>query len=269
MKKMILAGLLSALTACSIISTCNAKVINPPNRPTPPRIVKPAEQLPAFALTKPAVPNQMDIVFILDKSGSMYPLEGDTIGGFNGLIDKQKEAGNGDKALVSVVLFNNRSQLLYERLPLNEITQMTKKDYSTQGTTALLDAMGDTITQLAKSYETDEYLASKAKPKVLCVIITDGQENASREYTYEDIHKLISAQQEKGWEFLFLGANIDAIKEASRLGIRQSNAATYRNDSVGVQKNFKAVHRAMASYAEAGSIAADWSAEVKEHEKSK
>lgn len=269
MKKMILASVLSAVTACGIFSTCDARVIDGAKLPLPPRVVKPAEQLPAFSITKPAVAGQMDIIFILDKSGSMYSLEGDTIGGFNSLIDKQKEEGNGDKALVSVVLFNNRSQLLYERLPLSEIGQMTKKDYSTQGTTALLDAMGDTITQIAKSYETEEYLASKAKPKVLCVVITDGKENASREYTYDDIKKLVSAQQEKGWEFLFLGANIDAISEASRLGIRQNNAATYRNDSVGVKKNFKAVNRAMASYAQEGSIASDWSAEVKEHEQSK
>lgn len=269
MKKMFLAGVLSLVTACGVLSTCDAMVVDRSRCPIPPRIVKPAEKLPAFAITKPAVPGKMDIIFVLDKSGSMYPLENDTIGGFNGLIDKQKEEGKQDKALVSVVLFNNRSQLLYERLPLSEIGQMTKKDYSTQGTTALLDALGDTITQIAKSYETEEYLASKAKPKVLCVVITDGQENASCEYSYEDIKKLVSSQQEKGWEFLFLGANIDAITEASRLGIRQSNAATYRNDSTGVKKNFKAVNRAMASYAQGGSIAEDWSAEVKEYEKSK
>lgn len=233
------------------------------------RPIKPNVPVANFTITKAAIPNKMDIVFILDKSGSMYSLESDTIGGFNSLIDKQKEEGNGEKALVSVVLFNNQSQLLYERISLNEITKMTQKEYRTGGTTALLDAMGDTITQLAKSYETEEYLQSKAKPKVLCVVITDGLENASREYSYDNIKKLISNQQEKGWEFLFLGANIDAIKEASKLGIRQSNAATYRNDSVGVHKNFKAVHRAMASYAEAGAVAADWADEVKAHEQSK
>lgn len=267
MKKMILAGILSAVTVCGIISSCDAMMLDNTRRPIPPRIVKPVEQLPAFSITKPAIPNKMDIVFVLDKSGSMYSLEGDTIGGFNSLIDKQKNDGNGDKALVSVVLFNDHSKLLYERLPLSEIGQMTKKDYSAQGTTALLDALGDAITQIAKSYETEEYLASNVKPKVLCVVITDGQENASHEYSYKDIKRLISVQQEKGWEFLFLGANIDAIQEAARLGIRQSNAATYRNDSVGVEKNFKAVNRAMSSYAHGGSIADDWSAEVKEYEK--
>ena len=157
-----------------------------------------------------------ELVFILDRSGSMYGLEQDTIGGFNSMLAKQKT--DTGEAYVTTVLFDNRIRVLHDRLPLREVAPMTDADYTVGGSTALLDAVGKSIKHIARIHK---YTHPDHRPtKTLFVIITDGMENASREYTYDKVKQLITHEQEKyGWEFLFLGANIDAAAEGARFGI--------------------------------------------------
>ncbi|WP_298058585.1 vWA domain-containing protein [uncultured Campylobacter sp.] len=179
-------------------------------------------------------PKQLEMVLILDKSGSMSGLESDTIGGFNSMIDKQKEAGVDAK--VTTVLFDTNFKTLHDRADIKKVEKLTNKDYVASGNTALLDAVGDTINKISKV--DDIYAKNRA---VLFVIITDGQENSSKEYSKAQIKKMISDKQEKyDWEFIFLGANIDAASEAESIGIQRSNAVKYQNNSEGVQKNFEA-----------------------------
>lgn len=206
-----------------------------------------------------------EIVFVLDKSGSMYGLEGDTIGGFNSLIEKQKDKSG--QARVTAVLFNNTVKTLYDRVPLEKVQPITKKEYFVGGTTALLDAVGETISRIkGEQLETET-----GKPdKTLFVIITDGYENASKEYTYAKVKKLITAQKEKeNWEFLFLGANIDAAKEADRFGISKNRAVKYRNDSKGIAKNFEAVSNIVASARAGQEINDNWAEDIEKHYKEK
>ena len=183
--------------------------------------------------------NQLtEIVFILDRSGSMAGLVSDTIGGFNAMLAKQKaEPG---EALLSVVLFDHESKVLYDRVDLRKVEPMTEEQYSVRGSTALLDAVGRTIDRIANAQKStkEEFRADK----VMFVIITDGMENASCEYSYRKIKKMIEREREEyGWEFVFLGANIDAAAEAERLGIRRERAARYCADSAGTALNFAAV----------------------------
>ena len=179
-------------------------------------------------------PKQLEMVLILDKSGSMSGLESDTIGGFNSMIDKQKEAGVDAK--VTTVLFDTHFKTLHDRADIKKVEKLTSKDYVASGNTALLDAVGDTINKISKVE--DIYAKNRA---VLFVIVTDGQENSSKEYSKAQIKKMISDKQEKyDWEFIFLGANIDAVSEAQSLGIKGTNAVKYKNSSEGVQKNFEA-----------------------------
>ena len=163
-----------------------------------------------------------ELVFILDRSGSMGGLEQDTIGGFNSMLRKQKKQPG--EALVSTVLFNNHSVVIHDRVPLEQVQPMTEEEYCVGGTTALLDAVGGAIKHIGLVHK---YARPEDRPeKTLFVITTDGMENASRKYTYEKVRELISRQKEKyGWEFLFLGANIDAAKEAERFGIGADRAA--------------------------------------------
>ena len=178
-----------------------------------------------------------EMVFILDRSGSMGGLEDDTIGGFNSLIAKQKKAEG--EGIVTTVLFDNKYEIIHDRFDLETIGEMTDKEYYVRGTTALLDAMGSTI---QKEINVQEQLPESEKAeKVIFVIITDGYENASCEYRYKDIRRMVEAQQEKGWEFMFLGANIDAIEEGGRLGIRKERAVTYKCDSEGLGKSYDCV----------------------------
>lgn len=186
--------------------------------------------------------NLTEIVFILDRSGSMAGLEADTIGGYNAMLAKQQKAEG--EAIVTTVLFNHDIELLHDRINLKGISPLTGADYEVGGTTALLDAMGTTIQKIGNVQKrTSE--AERAE-KVLFVITTDGMENASREFTAAKIRKMVTHQKEKyGWEFLFLGANIDAISTAAEFGIDEDFAVEYHADQKGTQLNYEAVNEAV------------------------
>ncbi len=176
-----------------------------------------------------------EVVFILDKSGSMSGLESDTIGGFNSLIEKQKKEEG--EALISVVLFNDESNVIYDRVPVEKVEPMNDSQYFVGGCTALLDAIGGAIHHIGNVHK---YAREEDRPeKTLFIITTDGMENSSRKYNYDKVKKLVEKQKEKyGWEFLFLGANIDAIDVAGRFGINADRAVNYECDSAGTRKNF-------------------------------
>ena len=186
--------------------------------------------------------NLTEIVFILDRSGSMAGLEDDTIGGFNAMIEKQKaEPG---QAIVSTVLFDNERDVIHDRVDIQNVQPMTRKEYYVRGCTALLDAVGKAIHHIGNVHK---YAREEDRPeKTLFVITTDGMENASREYSYDRLKKMIQRQKEKyGWEFIFLGANIDAAKEAARFGISEDHAANYHADRKGTAVIYEAVNEAV------------------------
>lgn len=174
-----------------------------------------------------------EIVFIMDRSGSMSGLEKDTIGGFNGTIEKQKKEPG--EALVSTVLFDDRMEVLHDRIPLDKIEPMTDKQYFVRGCTALMDAIGCAIHHIGNVHK---YAREEDRPeKTIFVITTDGYENASTQYSATKVREMVKRQQEKyGWEFLFLGANIDAVETARTYGIREDRAANFVNDDVGIAK---------------------------------
>ncbi|MBP3237475.1 MAG: VWA domain-containing protein [Lachnospiraceae bacterium] len=182
--------------------------------------------------------NLTEVVFILDRSGSMSGLEADTIGGYNSMMEKQKkEAG---ELYVSTVLFDDRIEVLHDRQTPDNIGRMTDKEYYVRGCTALLDAVGRSIRHISNVHK---YARPEDRPeKTLFIITTDGMENASREYSYDKVRKMIEdKQKEFGWEFIFLGANIDAVAEAGRFGIKADHAVRYECDSAGTQLNFRAM----------------------------
>ena len=207
--------------------------------------------------------NLTELVFILDRSGSMSGLEDDTIGGFNSLIEKQK--GEAGEALVSAVLFDGRQEVLYDRVPIQKVEKMTREQYYVRGNTALLDAIGGAIHHIGNVHK---YAREEDRPgKTLFIITTDGMENSSRAYSYAEVKKMVEReQQEYGWEFLFLGANIDAIGTANRFGIRRTNAVNFENDSAGIQLNYETLSRTVsrfrASASESARIDDDWSEEI-------
>ncbi|MDX1359274.1 MAG: VWA domain-containing protein [Clostridia bacterium] len=183
-----------------------------------------------------------ELVFILDRSGSMAGLESDTIGGFNSMLKKQKKEP-GD-ATITTVLFDDRYELLHDRFDMHNVKPLTNDQYFVRGSTALLDAIGNTINKVA-NVQRNAGEGERAE-KVLFVIITDGMENASREYSYPMIRKMIEFEKEKyGWEFIFLGANIDADAVADRYGIHRSRAMNYHADSQGVRHSYKEVNDAV------------------------
>ena len=206
--------------------------------------------------------NLTEIVFILDRSGSMAGLEKDTIGGFNAMIEKQrKEAG---EAIISTVLFDNYSEVIHDRLTLDQIPQLTEKEYYVRGCTALLDAVGGAIHHIGNVHK---YAREEDRPeKTIFVITTDGMENASRNYTYDRVKAMIERQKGKyGWEFLFLGANIDAAREAARFGIGADRAANYHADHEGTGVIYETVSEAICQVRScAAPLQANWKARIDE-----
>lgn len=202
--------------------------------------------------------NITELVMILDRSGSMSGLEQDTIGGFNAMIEKQKKQEG--TCYVSTILFDNESQVVHDRVPLEQVRPMTEDDYTVRGCTALLDAVGNAIRHISNIHK---YARPEDVPgHTLFVITTDGMENASRSWSYEQLKKTIEQQKEKGWEFLFIGANIDAISTASRFGIAPDRAVNYNADSKGTRVVYESVSRAVGCLRANAPMAADWSADI-------
>ncbi|MDR0850580.1 MAG: VWA domain-containing protein [Christensenellaceae bacterium] len=198
-----------------------------------------------------------ELVFILDRSGSMAGLETDTIGGYNNLL-KEQRSGSGE-VKVTTVLFDDKYELLHQSESINSVKPITKKEYFARGSTALLDAVGRTIVDKRTAVD----LAETKPKKVLFVIITDGFENASREYNIIKVKELIEAQKKCGnWEFMFLGANIDAVATAKTYGIDENCAVCYECDSQGLKTSYKAMSKAIRCYAEEGKIKESWQEEI-------
>lgn len=189
--------------------------------------------------------NLTEIVYILDRSGSMGGLEADTIGGFNSMMEKQKKADG--EAVVSTVLFDDVCEVLHDRVPLDKVEKMTDQQYYVRGCTALLDAVGGAIHHIGNIHK---YAREEDRPaKTIFVITTDGMENASKNYSYDKIQKMVKKKQNKfGWEFIFIGANIDAYAEAQRLGVRKDRAVNYVHDEIGTAKVYAGVSKAVCGF---------------------
>ncbi len=201
-----------------------------------------------------------ELVFILDRSGSMCGLESDTIGGFNSMLEKQKKEDG--IANVTTVLFDDQYELLHDRKPISDVAQITEKEYYVGGCTALCDAIGVTITRMT---QTQNMLTGNEKAsKVLFVIITDGLENASREFSSQQVKKLVEQKRTKeNWEFIFLGANIDAVETAHRFGIRREMSSDYVPDAKGTALNFRSVSAAVSNFRSTGAVDAEWADDIK------
>ena len=193
----------------------------------------------------------LDLVFIIDRSGSMHRSEEDTIGGFNSFIEKEMQ--NEYTTKVTTVLFDNKYEMLYERKSIDEVEKLTKEQYYVRGSTALLDAIGMTITTLDKKIEN----------KVLCVIMTDGAENSSKEYNREQIKNLINSHT---WEFIYIGADIDSYAEARQYGFKDSNIANYEKSDEGIRRAYTSITNASESLRHKKHIGADWKDSLKEYD---
>ncbi len=203
--------------------------------------------------------NITELVFILDRSGSMSGLESDTIGGFNGMITDQKKKDG--RCFVSTVLFDHEILTLYDRVPLEKIEKMTDKDYQVRGCTALLDAIGTSIVHIENIHK---YIREEDVPEnTVFVIITDGLENASKEFSSDKVKKMIESKKKKNnWEFLFIGANIDAVETASHIGINRDRAVNYHADECGTSVVYSTVSNAVSRVRECAPLQADWSEEI-------
>lgn len=201
-----------------------------------------------------------ELVFIMDRSGSMSGLEKDCVGGFNTMIRKQKKLDG--KCLVTTILFNNTDTMLHDRIALEKIGEMKEDDYLPSGCTALIDALGHGIDHIS---EIHRYIRKEDVPEhTIFVITTDGLENASKKYSSAEVKKLIEAKKEEGWEFIFLAANIDAVETARAYGIDEDRAVNYISDETGTAKNFKVLNEALSSLRCQGVIDSDWAREIKE-----
>ena len=203
--------------------------------------------------------NLTELVFILDMSGSMAALTSDTIGGYNSLLEKQK--GEEGEALVSTVLFNTDRNVIHDRVDIRKVESITRREYCPSGCTALLDALGSAIHHIGNVHK---YARTEDVPEhTLFVITTDGMENASQRYSADKVRQMIKRQQEKyGWEFLFLGANIDALETAERYGIDRSHAAQFHNDSRGVEVNYQVLSETVSNVRCCRPIDPDWAADI-------
>ena len=199
-----------------------------------------------------------ELVFILDRSGSMAGLESDTVGGFNSMLEKQRrEAG---RALVTTVLFNTGLYTVHDRLPIAEVPALTSSDYTAAGCTALLDAVGETVEHITSVHK---YIRPEDVPgKTMFVITTDGLENSSHRYSCDKVRALIEERKKAGWEFIFLGANIDAAHEAARFGIAPDRAVRYKSDSAGTALNYDVISDAVSGLRCCASIAPDWTERI-------
>lgn len=200
-----------------------------------------------------------EVVFILDRSGSMHGLEADTIGGFNSMLKKQKRAPG--EALISTILFDNTCQVLHDRIPVERVAPLTDRDYTVRGCTALLDAIGGAIHHIGNVHK---YARPEDVPEhTLFVITTDGMENASSRYSAQRVRQMIERQKEKyGWEFLFLGANIDAVETARQFGIGEDRAVNYHADSRGTRLNYEVLSAAISAVRSSAPLDAGWKQKI-------
>ena len=205
--------------------------------------------------------NLTELLFVLDRSGSMASLAADTIGGYNSMIEKQKTE-QGD-AIVTTVLFDDKYEMLYSGIDIKKTEPLTDKQYFARGMTALNDAVGKTIAAMDEKYS--KLPESMIPEKTLFVITTDGFENASKEYTLDGIKAMIEAHKEKGWEFIFLGANIDAVKVGGSMGIGADRSVSYKADAVGTATNFATVGCVASAVRERRDIGDDWKKDIEKH----
>ena len=204
-----------------------------------------------------------EIVTILDRSGSMAGLESDTIGGYNGFLEEQRKLEG--EAILTTVLFDNQYELLHDRVDIQEVTLLTKGDYFVRGSTALLDAIGYSIQKIVHAHR---LLPDERKPKkTIFMIITDGHENASRDYRYDEIQRMIQKERDiYGWEFIFMGANIDAVAAARDIGIHPDRSVRYQADAYGTGMNFKAMNMINNMVRKSKKISPDWSDEIRAYQ---
>ena len=212
-------------------------------------------------MTEKKTNGQTELVFILDRSGSMSGLESDTIGGFNGMLAQHRSEG-GD-VLVSTVLFDHENEVIHDRVRVADVPTLTSKEYYTRGCTALLDAMGDGIRHIKNVHK---YARPEDRPaRTMFIITTDGMENSSTRYTADQVRAMVKQQEEAGWEFVFLGANIDAVQVAGGLGIRAENAVEFACDAAGVRENFASLSHMTCAFAATGTVVPTWSRKISEH----
>ena len=204
--------------------------------------------------------NITELVFIIDRSGSMAGLESDTIGGFNSLIKKQKKETG--KCFVSTVLFSNNSEVIHDRVPLDKINEMTDDDYCPGGCTALIDAIGGAIKHISSVHR---YIRPEDVPEhTMFVITTDGLENASHKFSSKGVKKMVKEKEKNGWEFLFIGANIDSVETAGNFGIRSDRAVNYHADEKGTSVLYEAVCAQVSNLRKNKKVSSDWSRAIEE-----
>ena len=212
-------------------------------------------------MTEEKTNGQTELVFILDRSGSMAGLESDTIGGFNGMIAQHRSEG-GD-VLVSTVLFDHEHEVVHDRVRIADVPALTSKEYYTRGCTALLDAMGDAIHHIKNVHK---YARPEDRPaRTMFIITTDGMENSSTRYTADQVRAMVKQQEEAGWAFVFLGANIDAVEVAGGLGIRPEFAAEFACDAAGVRENFASLGAMTCAFSAVGEVPIGWAEKIGKH----